>query len=1087
MNASRFIAVAASLLTLTSIASQAATPLEFHKGEHIAFVGGTLAARLDLYGNFETLLQARFPEKELLIRNFGRPADEVGLRQRPNDYTKLDDPMTVFGPETFIAFFGYSESFAGPAGLDKFKADYAKYLTDFAKKYGREAKVRFVLVSPMAFENGGDVFPFLPDGSKENTNLQLYTAAIREVAAQAGLTFVDLFTPTQREFSKEPGAQFTVGGFQVNQRGDKLVGELLDRALFDSPNPSKLSAPDLERLRLAVVDKDWVHEQDYRMLNGWYVYGGRRTWDTETFPLEYKKIRNMVAVRDQFVWSIANGTVERATPDDSHTGELFVPKTRFGVPQQAYSEPKDLHYLSGKEALGEMKVADGYEVTLFASEDQFPELAKPMQLSFDNKGRLWVACMPTYPQWKPGDPKPSDRLLIFEDTDGDGHADKCKVFYDGLHCPVGFEFWHGGVLVNDQPRFTFLKDTDGDDKADVVMPLIDGWATDDTHHSFGKFQWSADGHLHAQEGVSMSTAVETPWGPFRNSNTPGSYVVDPLSLKVRHFVTPGYGNPWCYVFNFWGQGIVGDGTTAQQHWDSPLSGAQKGQRKGLNVVFNNEGMRPALGSEFLYSRHLPDDVQGQFVYGCVINMNGIPRFDVHDDGAGYSGTRLKKPGVDKDGKAGQVPDNLLDSADRNFRPGVTQIGPDGAIWFLDWHNSLIGHMQYSQRDPNRDKTRGRIYRITAKGRPLLKPVTQYGKSIPELLDQLKEYEPRTRYRVRRELRDRPVADVLAAIKPWVAKLDPTEKWHDLYELEALYVQAGFHAVDLEHWKRVFALPSRDARAMAIHVLADEWDYLGQPFDLLRPAVSDPDPRVRLEAVRALSFVETPAAVELALEVTKLPLDYWLNYTLEHTITALEPIWKPAFEKGQLATNNPAGREYLDSFAKGNPSLGLMKQTLAKLVAADGMTDAEKQRLIGQVAKVGGRAREGRFVFERICTSCHKVQNFGISYGPELTQVAGRLKRDKIIESILFPNAEVAPQWLTTNLTTKDGEELSGVVGAEDDTSITLKLGGELKKTVAKRDITKRETLKVSNMPEGLAAGMSTQEFLDLVEYLNSLK
>ena len=91
------------------------------------------------------------------------------------------------------------------------------------------------------------------------------------------------------------------------------------------------------------------------------------------------------------------------------------------------------------------------------------------------------------------------------------------------------------------------------------------------------------------EGVSLSTAVETPWGPFRRSGAPGCYVLDPRAQKLRHFVTPGYGNPWCYVYNGWGQGIVGDGTTPQQHWDTPLSGAEFPGRKGMNTVFDGEG------------------------------------------------------------------------------------------------------------------------------------------------------------------------------------------------------------------------------------------------------------------------------------------------------------------------------------------------------------------------------------------------------------------------------------------------------------------------------------------------------------------
>src|SRR6185436_18896735 len=108
--------------------------------------------------------------------------------------------------------------------------------------------------------------------------------------------------------------------------------------------------------------------------------------------------------------------------------------------------------------------------------------------SVDSKGRLWVECMPTYPQWKPGDAKPSDRLLIFEDNNHDGRADKVKVFYDQLHCPTGFEFWNGGVLVVSQPRMLFLKDTDNDDRADEVTYWTDGWATDDTHHTVGAFE-----------------------------------------------------------------------------------------------------------------------------------------------------------------------------------------------------------------------------------------------------------------------------------------------------------------------------------------------------------------------------------------------------------------------------------------------------------------------------------------------------------------------------------------------------------------------------------------------------------------------
>ncbi|MDB6112862.1 MAG: heme-binding protein [Pedosphaera sp.] len=104
--------------------------MEFIKTERIALVGNSLAERMNLFGHFEALLHSRFAKQELAIRNFGRPADEIANRQRSSDYTKLDDPIAAFGPDTFFCFFGYNESFAGPQGLAKFKTDYENFLQE---------------------------------------------------------------------------------------------------------------------------------------------------------------------------------------------------------------------------------------------------------------------------------------------------------------------------------------------------------------------------------------------------------------------------------------------------------------------------------------------------------------------------------------------------------------------------------------------------------------------------------------------------------------------------------------------------------------------------------------------------------------------------------------------------------------------------------------------------------------------------------------------------------------------------------------------------------------------------------------------
>jgi lysophospholipase L1-like esterase len=318
------------LFLLSVVALSAADkPLEFKQRERIALIGNSLGERMNLFGHLETLLHARFPQKELVIRNFSRPADEVGIQQRPNDYTFLDDPLQVFGADTFLCFFGYNESFAGPSGRNSYKDQYKKFISQTNEKYGK-GQARFILISPIAFEDSND--RLLPDGRKENENLKAYTSATAEVARELNIPFVDVFTDTQREFARQPGAQFTLHGFQINEAGDRLVATLIDRALFGSENPLKPEAELFGKVRTAVNDKSWVHLQDYRMLNGWYVYGSRRApYDVETFPEEYKKIRAMTRVRDEFIWSLVQGKATSEGPDDSNTGTLTVPKTAFGT------------------------------------------------------------------------------------------------------------------------------------------------------------------------------------------------------------------------------------------------------------------------------------------------------------------------------------------------------------------------------------------------------------------------------------------------------------------------------------------------------------------------------------------------------------------------------------------------------------------------------------------------------------------------------------------------------------------------------------------------------------------------------------
>lgn len=1051
--------------------AQAADPpvrLQLAKGQKLVAVGNSLGERMNLYGHFETRLHLRHADKQIRFRNFCWPADEVGNRQRPGSYTEIDDPVAVFGPEAYLCFFGANESYAGHDAdtVAAFVAAYLDYMAHMNATYSG-GKAQFVLVSPIAFESTGD--PLHVDAAERNQVLKVYRDAIEKLASEEQLPFIDLFTATLEAFEAEPGMQYTINGLHVNEQGDELVAQLLDRGLFSD---SQTLDDDLfAKVRHWVNDKSWLNLQDYRMLNGWYVYGGRRTWDTETFPSEYRKIRKMVEVRDQYLWDLAQGKPVTEQPDDSGTGEVVVPPTMFGSRDDNFRqmrEPKELVYPTPEESIDMMTVPDGMEVQLFASEREFPELANPNQIAFDAKGRLWVSCMANYPQWQPGAAPPDDRLLIFEDTDGDGKADQCKTFYDKLICPTGFEFYDGGVLVVDEPRILFLKDTDGDDKADLVIRLIDGIATDDTHHTMGAWEFSHGGNLHMLEGIALSTTLETPWGPFRNKSTGGAYVYDPRSHKMLHYRTPGYGNPWCLVFDQWGNGIVGDGTNAKQHWIAPLAGKEVNTRKTLEPVFNNEGMRPAVGNEFLLSRHLPDDMQGQFIYACVINMHGMPRFNLRyqEDQAGYEGERIA---------------DLLSSTDMIFRPVDPKIGPDGAIWFGDWCNALIGHMQYSQRDPNRDHTHGRVYRLVNKHKPLLPVVDLTKLSESELLEQLLVPELRTRYRVRRVLRDRPQDAVFQAIADWVAAAtDPQQL------CEAMWIQESFRNVDTDLIDRILASNDYRARAAAINTITNEIGRVDGAHDYLAAAIADPHPRVRLEALRGISFLETADATELALSVTDHPLDYWIEYTLEHTLHALEPAWSKAQKAdGFLASSSENARKYFERFQRmsGPGGAAVVPLEIADDVDA---SDRDRNGAIRTLAGLrGGDASRGEGVYKQVCSACHQVGDLGKKFGPDLSDVGSRFDKEKIIRSIVMPNHEISKGYETVNVLTADGEIVNGFVIARTDETLSLGIANGKQVDIAIDDIELEKPMKASSMPEGLAKQIAPIEFLDLIAYLSS--
>jgi putative heme-binding domain-containing protein len=917
--------------------AQAAEPLPLQKGDHIAIVGNTLADRMQHDGWLETYLHTRFPKHDLVIRNLGFSGDELTLRLRSADFGSPDQWLTKVGADVVFAFFGYNESFAGEEGLPKFRKD----LEDFIKhtttqKYNAKSPARLVLFSPVAHENLKS--PNLPDGVENNKRLALYTTAMAEVAKANNIPFVDLFKPTQDLYAKatEP---LTINGIHMTTKGNELLAKEIDHDLFaGTPEPTRETVT-MDLVRRAVLDKNLHWFNRYRTTDGYSIFGGRADLkfvggqtNRIVAQREMEVLDVMTANRDKKVWAAANN--EDFKVDDSNAPP-FIPV----ITNKPGLGPNGTHiFLSGEEAIGKMTVAKGLKVNLFADEKRWPELAKPVQMAWDTKGRLWVAVWPNYPHWKPGEPM-NDKLLIFEDTDGDGVADKMTVFADNLNNPTGFEFYNGGVIVAQSPNVIFLKDTKGDDKADLRVTLISGIDSADTHHTANSFTLDPGGALYFQEGTFHHSQIESPYGPSMRLANAGVFRYEPRTQKSDVYVTYGFANPHGHVFDKWGEDIVVDGTGANPYNGALFSGHLDYPNKHNHPPqVYQQRTRPCPALEYLSSRHFPDSMNGNLVVPNVIGFQGLLQYKISDKGASISGTEMEP---------------ILSSTDPDFRPSDVKVGPDGALYFIDWQNPIIGHMQHNLRDPSRDRVHGRIYRVTAEGRPLLKPEKIAGEPIEKLLALLKSPEDRVRYLARIELSGRKTEDVIAATNKWIEGLDKSDKDFDHLQLEGLWVHQQHNVVNTALLHQVLEAKDFHARAAAARVLCYWRDRVPDSLEIFKKLAADPEGRVRLEAVRAASFYTVAEAVEVPLIAESQPMDEYITFVRGETMRQLDPLVKKVIASGKTInfTTTAGARYFLRNV--GTDDLLKMKRSpgvYLELLFRPGVRDEFRREAIRELAR-----------------------------------------------------------------------------------------------------------------------------------------
>lgn len=560
----------------------------------------------------------------------------------------------------------------------------------------------------------------------------------------------------------------------------------------------------------------------------------------------------------------------------------------------------DLDLMNNHDPASELEnfeLLPGYEANLFAAD---PMLANPIHMVWDSRGRLWVACSWAYPQIKPGDVA-NDKIIILEDTDNDGVADKSTVFADGLYLPTGIELANGGCFVGQSPDVLFLKDTDGDDVADVRQLALTGFGIEDNHHSISAWRRGPGGWIYFQEGIFLHTQVETQHGVVRNFNG-GVYQYNPRTHELRMFCRGTGGNPWGHVFDYWGQSFMVNNPRIM--YLTPGTGSSNEPSRIPPLITTEK----QCGGDIVTGTHLPDEIQGQLLTGRF-KSRAVVRYEFIDDGAGFSANVLEP---------------LIKSKHPNFRPVDTKIGPDGAIYIADWYNSIINHAQHDFRDPRRDHDHGRIWRITYKDRPLVKKPQLVGIPVHRLVDHLSSPEGWTRHQARKELSERNPDEVLAAVESWVEALDTKENQYDHHLVEAMWACQNVERVSEPILSRVLSSKNGHARTAGARVIRYWQDELSDPVGMIGQLARDSFPRTRMEAILSAGFIPQAEAAPAALMALDRDRDRFINATLPSTMKGLEKYWVPALEKDALDFAKPAHREYAEQFA----GIGIDKRLIA---------------------------------------------------------------------------------------------------------------------------------------------------------------
>lgn len=852
-------------IAIEELTAAAKTPSAFRltPNDCVALVGGANFERTRFNAFLQTHLLAVPDVKPLRVRNLAWEGDTVFEQWRDVNFPGLVQQLEQLGANVVLVQFGQMECLSGGERLPDFVQAYERLLSGIE----RPAR-RIVLFSPQPFENPHQAL--LPDLTRHNADAKRYADAVRDLAARRGLLFVDLYSPLSVRAKGLP--RLTDNGLHLNDYGHEVVADEIVRQLGLAPATAKSH----ERLHAAAMDFERLWFDSWRPMNWDFLHGAHtavpfsRSWkdgEQRIFPEEMKEFQPILdAAEANIARALAGGAAEPIEP-------------RSTIP----IEPPSVKPQTPEEELATLEVHPDYEVNLFASEKD--GVGKAVQIRWDERGRLWALCIPDYPQAKPG-ARPTNKLVICDDTDCDGRADTFQTFADELEMPLGFELGDGGVYLAASTGLWHLKDTTGGDRADERRLVLGGFGTGDTHQTINSLSWGFGGELWFTQGNAIYSRVETPYGIERHDRA-GLWRLRPRTGRLDTFFnnSSAGANNWGVLTDDFGQVFHKEGAGNGGYYSVPglVRTAQPVNSKSMNIFISRAAK--TVGFDLIRTRHFPNELQGAVIIGGVYDNT----LQLHEFGC-KDGTYWTEHGI-----------NIIQTKNKSFRPCDVRLGPDGAVYFADWYNLIVGHYQASYRHPDRDLVHGRIWRVVRKDRPLVQPIPLAGATLTVLFEQLDSPERWAAYQAKRLLFSRDTEDVIDAIDVWVMGLTAGDARDEYRRLQALAVYEAHETPRPALLRSLLRSPDARIRAYATRTLST-WARAGALPDaiaLLEPQATDEDPIVRLEAIVAASYVPDARAITVAARTLDHPFGPYHQHALIKTLAAARPLWSTALADGTL--------------------------------------------------------------------------------------------------------------------------------------------------------------------------------------------